>query len=116
MDLEDIRQYCLEKPAVSEDFPFDQDTLAFRVKRKIFLLTNIEAFPARINLKCDPARAVELREEHPSAILPGYHMNKKHWNTVILDGTLTEALIYELVDHSYDLIVASLTKAERDTL
>lgn len=115
IELEEIRQHALEKPGVSEDFPFDQDTLVFKVLGKIFLLTNLEAYPSAINLKCEPARASELRERY-DAVKPGYHMNKKHWNTITLDGTIADELLLELVDHSYALVVKGLKRSERDAL
>lgn len=115
MDMEKIREHCLAKANVTEDFPFDQDTLAFRVHGKIFLLTSLERNPSAVNLKCDPERALELREAYPS-IVPGYHMNKKHWNTVVLDGTVPDKLLIELVDHSYNLIFQSLSKKIQKTL
>jgi predicted DNA-binding protein (MmcQ/YjbR family) len=110
MNIEDIREYCLKKPQVTEDFPFDEFTLAFRVAGKIFLLCGLDGVPLSINLKCDPERAIALRAEYES-IIPGYHMNKKHWNTVILEEELSDALIIELINHSYELVVNSLPKA-----
>lgn len=107
--LEEIRMYCLSKREVSEDLPFDNTTLVFRVKGKIFLLTNIE-MTTFINVKCEPALAIELRESH-SEISPGYHMNKKHWNTISLKGDLNNILIFELIDHSYDQVIKSLPKS-----
>lgn len=115
IELEDIRQYALNKPGTSEGFPFDEDTLVFKVLGKLFLLTNLEAFPSTLNLKCEPERALELRERY-DAIKPGYHMNKKHWNTITLDGTIPDELILELVDHSYTLVVKGLTRAQRQQL
>lgn len=109
MNLENIRNYCLEKNGSSEDFPFDETTLVFRVGGKIFALTDTDEYPLRINLKCAPERAAELREEY-DFILPGWHMNKKHWNTIILEAEAEPALIMELIDHSYELVYASLTK------
>jgi len=108
MDIEFFRTYCLSKPGVSEDTPFDENTLCFRVRGKIFALVDIDAFES-VNLKCDPERAVELRELHPG-IIPGYHMNKKHWNTVRFNEGVSDRLVLELVDHSYDLIFNSLSK------
>jgi len=107
--LEEIRMYCLSKREVSEDLPFDNTTLVFRVKGKIFLLTNIE-MTTFINVKCEPALAIELRESHPE-ISPGYHMNKKHWNTISLEGDLSIILIFELIDHSYEQVIKSLPKS-----
>lgn len=108
MNVELLRDYCLAKKGVTEGFPFDNKTLVFKVMGKMFALTGVEDFNG-INLKCDPEKALELREEHP-AIRPGYHMNKKHWNTVEMDGSLDDGFILELVDHSYELIVSSLPK------
>jgi predicted DNA-binding protein (MmcQ/YjbR family) len=102
-------------PGVSEDFPFDEEVLAFKVMNKIFALTNIGGERFEVNLKCDPERAIELRERYPE-IRPGFHMNKKHWNTVSFDESLSEALLTELVTHSYDLVVAKLTKKDKDLL
>lgn len=108
MNPESLREYCLSLPAASEEFPFDEQTLVFKVKGKIFALTDVDEF-ASINLKCNPERAVELREKY-SSILPGYHMNKKHWNTVLLDDSLPDKLLMELILHSYDLVIAGLPK------
>ncbi len=115
IDLEDIRLHCLQKPGVTEDFPFGPDTLVFRVLTKIFLLTNLDNYPPTINLKCDPERALELREQYP-CVIPGYHMNKKHWNTVTVDGSVDASLILEWIDHSYELVAKGLTRAQRDEL
>jgi predicted DNA-binding protein (MmcQ/YjbR family) len=114
MNLEQIREYCLSLHAVTEDMPFGDDTLVFRVMNKIFALVNISG-ETSINLKCDPPRAIELREEYPS-IIPGYHMNKQHWNTVYMDGRLKKELVTSLIDHSYELIAESLPKAKKDEL
>ena len=108
MTLEYYREYCLAMPGVTEDTPFGEDTLVFRVGGKIFSLTSMEMFQS-VNLKCDPERAVELREEY-SGIVPGFHMNKKHWNTVSTGGSVPDRLILELADHSYALIFVSLSK------
>jgi len=115
LDLEQIREHALAKPGVSEDFPFDSDTLAFRVGHKIFLLAPLERNPQGFNAKCDPELALELREKY-SAITPGYHMNKRHWNTIELDGTVPNAKVLELVDHSYDLVFASLPRKVRTAI
>lgn len=106
MTLPFFREYCLSKSGSSEDRPFDANTLCFRVGGKMFALIDIDLFES-VNLKCDPEWAVELREEH-SGIIPGYHMNKKHWNTVSLQQNVPDLLILELVDHSYDLVLRSL--------
>ena len=108
MDIEKLREYCLSKNNATEDFPFDESTLAFRIKGKMFCLIDVEN-PGTINLKCDPERALELREEYEE-IIPGFHMNKKHWNTVDISGTLKDNFICELIDHSYDLVVKTLPK------
>ncbi len=109
MNIEEFRLYCLEKPGVSESFPFDEHTLVFKVLNKMFALAGLERIPFSINLKCDPERAILLRDEHPE-ILPGYHMNKKHWNTINCEGQLTSKMIQELIDHSYQLVWNSLSK------
>src|SRR5690349_19318817 len=103
MHIEDIRDYVLQKPSVTEGFPFGEDTLVFKVKEKIFLLASLESSPLQFNLKCDPAKAIELREEYPENILPGYHMNKKHWNTIIVDGSVPKKLLLQMIDDSYKL-------------
>ena len=112
LNIEQIREYCLKKKGVTEEFPFDEDTLVFKVAGKIFLLASLEAIPLQINLKCDPEKAVELREEYDS-VQPGYHMNKKHWNTIIIDGTIPERKLLELIEDSFSLVIAGLTKAKR---
>ena len=104
MDIEEIRAYILQKPSVTEGFPFGEDTLVFKINEKIFLLTGLESDPLQFNVKCDPDKAIDLREAHPENILPGYHMNKKHWNTIIVDGTLSKKLLKEMIDDSYDLV------------
>lgn len=111
MTITFFREYCLSKPGTSEDTPFDENTLCFKVGGKIFAIIDIELFES-VNLKCDPEKAVELREQYPG-IVPGYHMNKKHWNTVKFDGSVSDKLILELVDHSYDLILNNLQKKIR---
>lgn len=108
MTLEYYRDYCLSKPGVTEDTPFGEDTLCFRVGNKIFSICSISVF-GYINLKCDPERAVELREQY-EGITPGYHMNKKQWNSVSTGGNVPDKLILELADHSYELIFGSLPK------
>jgi len=107
MNIEQIREYCLKKKSVTEEFPFDEETLVFKVSGKMFLLASLEAIPLQINLKCDPEKAIELREEY-EAVQPGYHMNKKHWNTVILDGSIPARIFRVWIDHSYNLVVAGL--------
>ena len=115
MNIEEFRNYCLSKKGTSEDFPFDETTLVFKVMNKMFALTDIED-DFTINIKCDPEKAIELREEYSESVIPGYHMNKKHWNTVIIDGRVPDKLIYQWIDHSYDLIVSKLPKIKRKEL
>nr|MBI1231290.1 MmcQ/YjbR family DNA-binding protein [Cytophagales bacterium] len=108
MEILTFRNYCLAKKGVTEDTPFDPDTLCFRVGGKIFAIVDILAFES-VNLKCDPEYAVELRETYPG-VSPGYHMNKKHWNTVTFDGSIADTKILEWVDYSYELVLRSLPK------
>lgn len=115
MNIEQVRQYCLAKNGVTESFPFDGDTLVFKVAGKMFALCSLERKPFRISLKCDPEKAVELRAEYPGTIAGAYHMNKKHWNMIVAEQ-LPLALDKELVDHSYDLVVASLPKYKQKEL
>ncbi|MBL7871449.1 MAG: MmcQ/YjbR family DNA-binding protein [Cyclobacteriaceae bacterium] len=114
MNIESFRSYCLLKKGVTEEFPFGEETLVFKVMGKMFALTDVEQFES-VNLKCDPERAAQLREEFP-AVLPGYHMNKKHWNTVLMDGTIGDKLLKAWIDDSYNLVVLSLNKAIRQEL
>ena len=114
MNIEEFREYCLAKKAVTEETPFGPDTLVFKVAGKMFALTDISEFSG-INLKCDPERAIELREQHPE-IIPGYHMNKQHWNTVDPQAGLSDKFVRELIDDSYDLVVVSLPKKIRDSM
>ncbi len=104
MDIEFLRDYILQKPAVTEGFPFGKDVLVFKVNNKLFLLLSLNAQPLQFNAKCNPDEALELREEYPDAVLPGYHMNKKHWNTIIINGTLTNKQLLQMVDNSYNLV------------
>jgi len=113
MDIETFREYCLSKPGVEESFPFDESTLVFKVLGKMFALTSLSRQPSSCNLKCDPERAIELRESYDGSILPGYHMSKKHWNTVVLEDGLDYRFIQELIDHSYDLVVSKLPKKDQ---
>jgi len=114
MNIEEFRQYCLAMKGVSEEFPFDEVTLVFKVMGKMFALTSLDG-DFTINLKCDPELAIELREQHP-AVLPGYHMNKMHWNTIVMDGSVSNKLIYEWTEHSYHLVVDKLTKTLKNKL
>lgn len=111
MNLEEIEAHCMAKQDVEEGFPFGEETLVFKVRGKIFLLVGLDSDPLQFNAKCDPDRAIELREEY-NCIIPGYHMNKKHWNSVIIDNTLTKKQLKELIDHSYDLVSNGKTKAK----
>ena len=115
MNLEELREYCLSLPHVTEDMPFGEDILVFRICNRIFVLTSLESVPLRVSLKCDPERAIELREQYPDKIIAGYHLNKKHWNTVLLEG-LPPALIKEMIQHSYDQVLAKVPKKEREIL
>jgi predicted DNA-binding protein (MmcQ/YjbR family) len=111
MNIEEFREYCIAKPGVTEEFPFDESTLVFKVMGKMFALTDlVDEFS--LNLKCDPERAIALREQYP-AIQPGYHMSKAHWNTIKMDGSLSQKLILELIDHSYQLVVDKLPKSKK---
>lgn len=109
MTLDRLLDHCLSKPDAEETFPFGPDVLVLKVHGKVFLLIPLNNHPIQFNVKCDPERAILLREEYAS-ITPGYHMNKKHWNTIILDGTIPNSLILELVDHSYDLVKGNIRK------
>lgn len=115
MDVEQLRVYCLEKKGAVEDFPFDDVTLVFKVMGKIFALTGLDEVECKVNLKCDPELAISLREQSPD-VIPGFHMNKKHWNTVYCERELPEKTLKELIDHSYGLVVAGLRKKDRETL
>jgi predicted DNA-binding protein (MmcQ/YjbR family) len=111
MNIEELREYCLSKKGAEESFPFGEDTLVFKVGGKMFALTNLDG-DLTINLKCEPDKAEELRAEYPS-VLPGYHMSKKHWNTILIDGTIKDSFIKEWIDDSYNLIVDSLPEKIR---
>jgi predicted DNA-binding protein (MmcQ/YjbR family) len=113
MDIEAVRDYCLKKTGAEESVPFGDDTLVFKVYGKIFLLMGLDG--QQFNVKCDPEEAIELRERYPE-VQPGYHMSKKHWNTVITNGSLTHKQLAGMIDHSYDLVVKSLPKKVRDEL
>lgn len=114
MNIEAIRTYCLNKKGTEETMPFGDDTLVFKVMGKMFALTNLEG-ELSLNLKCDPELALDLRERYP-AVLPGYHMNKQHWNTIVMDGSVSKKQVCEWIDHSYNLVVSSLTKKLREAL
>ena len=114
MDLETIRNHCLKKKGAAEEFPFGGDTPVYKVMGKMFLLASL-SYPVSINIKCDPENAVELRERY-SSVTPGYHMNKTHWNTVILDGSVSDKEIVNWIDDSYDLVIRGLKKSDRARL
>jgi predicted DNA-binding protein (MmcQ/YjbR family) len=105
MNIEVLREYCLSKKNVEECFPFGEETLVFKVKEKIFFLANLDG-DLSVNLKCDPSFALELREKYP-AVKPGYHMNKKHWNTVEIDGSVPDKILLSWIDHSYSLVAGN---------
>ena len=112
MKIDELRNFCMQKKGVTEEFPFDFDTLVFKVMHKMFALAPLakwEQGETTINLKCNPEKAVELREEYES-IYPGFHMNKKHWNTVKVNSDVSDDLVKELINHSYDLVVGGLTQ------
>lgn len=109
MDLEEFREYCLHKPGATEETPFGPDVLVFKVGGKMFALTSLERFPAAANLKCDPDLAFDLRDRYEQ-VSPGYHMNKKHWNTVEIDSGIPDGELRKMIDHSYNLVAKSLPK------
>jgi predicted DNA-binding protein (MmcQ/YjbR family) len=104
MDIETLREYVLLKEGATEGFPFGDSVIVFKVNGKVFLLLPLDTQPVQFNVKCDPEQAIELREQYPEAVLPGYHMNKKHWNTVIADGTLNKRQLFQMIDDSYNLV------------
>lgn len=114
MNIEEYRDFCLALPGVAEDFPFDENTLVFKVMNKMFALSNVDDFKS-MNLKADPEYCIELREMY-SGIKPGFHMSKKHWNTIDTDGSVDDGLMYKLIKDSYDLVVEGLTKKLKDEL
>ncbi|MBU2995237.1 MmcQ/YjbR family DNA-binding protein [Cellulophaga baltica] len=115
MNIEELRAYCIAKKGISEEFPFDETTLVFKVMGKMFALISLTRLPTQVNLKCDPERAIELREIYDGVILPGYHMSKVHWNTVLIEN-ISPTVLTELIDHSYDLVVSKLTKKNQNLL
>ncbi|WP_258097619.1 MmcQ/YjbR family DNA-binding protein [Marinoscillum pacificum] len=115
MNIESYREYCISKPGVTEGFPFDEATLVFKVMGKMFALADVDDFVS-MNLKCDPETAVELREQYEHTVLPGYHMNKKHWNTVMVDGAFNDQELKKWIDHSYDQVVKTLPKKLKEEL
>ena len=115
MNIESFREYCLKKPRTMETTPFGPDDIVFKVEGKLFAIAALMEVPPRVNLKCDPDLALELRDRYEQ-VIPGYHMNKKHWNTVVLDGVIPEREIRKMIDHSYELVVKCLPKAKRAKL
>jgi len=116
MNIEEFRDYCLSKKEVTESFPFDEQTLVFKVMNKMFALCALERSPSQVNLKCEPERSVELRAEYDGLIIPGYHMSKLHWNTILIEDSVPYDLLLELIDHSYQLVVDGLPKKLREQL
>ena len=114
MNIEMLRDYTLTLASVEEGFPFGEDTLVFKVNNKIFLLVSLSARPLQFNVKCDPEKALELRELYPEAVLPGYHMNKKHWNTIMVNGELSNKELQEMIEESYRLVKGKFGKKEKD--
>lgn len=112
MDIESLRDYCLAKKGVEEGFPFGENVLVFKVKGKMFLLSRLDSPALEFNVKCDPEQAIEWREQF-AAVQPGYHMNKKLWNTVIADGSIPAKILRQMIDDSYRLVVASLPKKDQ---
>ena len=115
MNIESLRAYCLSKKGTTESLPFDEHTLVFKVMGKMFALISLEKLPLQINLKCDPERAIELREEYDGVIIPGYHMSKTHWNTIFI-GQLPPSFLIDLINHSYELVVAKLSNKLKEEL
>jgi predicted DNA-binding protein (MmcQ/YjbR family) len=119
MDILELRSYCLSKPGVTEEFPFDKDTLVFKVMGKMFVLAGLERWERgeeHINLKCDPKKAIELRMKYPDSVTGGFHANKKHWNTVTVNKDLSDGEVRHWINHSYELVVAKLTKKSKEQL
>ncbi len=114
MNIESYRNYCLSKKGVTEEFPFDSNTLVYKVMGKMFALTDVDGFVS-FNVKCDPELAIELREEY-SGVLPGYHMSKKHWNTIVMDGSIPDDKALEWIDDSYQLVIQKLSKTLKEEL
>lgn len=115
MNIEELREYCLSKKGVEESMPFGPDALVLKVMGKVFLITMLDQTPLQFNVKCDPEKAIELREQYP-CVIPGYHMSKKHWNTVIADGSVTDAQLKKWISDSYLLVISGLTKKQQKEL
>lgn len=116
MDIESFRRYCLQLPYTEETLPFGPDTLVYKVMGKAFALAGLDSVEFSVNLKCNPERAIELRDSYPGQIIPGWHMNKKHWNTVYFEQGLTDHFLIGLIDHSYDLVVKGLPLKVRQAM
>ena len=116
MDAAGLRALCLSFPGAYEDFPFGPEHSVFMVEKKLFAISALGVTPLKVSLKCEPELAEQLRASYPDAVAPGYHLNKRHWNTVTLDGTLTDAMVHDMVEDSYDLIVAAMPRAVRTRL
>lgn len=117
MNIEELREYCIMQKSVSEELPFGPDTLVFKVAGKVFLLVGLDQVDQlSFNVKCDPEYAVELREKYEQTVLPGYHMNKKHWNTVFANRELADDILFKLIDHSYQLVFQSLPKRMKEEI
>ena len=114
MNIESLREYCLSKPGVEETLPFGPTTLVYKVGGKVFLLTGLDDEQLSFNVKCDPELAIELREQYP-CVQPGYHMNKKHWNTIVVDGSISTKQLKEWIDHSYDLVIKNSPQKPKGT-
>ena len=114
MNIESLREYCLSKPGVEETLPFGPTTLVYKASGKIFLLTGLDDEQLSFNVKCDPELAIELREQYP-CVQPGYHMNKKHWNTIVVDGSISTKQLKEWIDHSYDLVIKNSPQKPKGT-
>ena len=116
MTARELHRLCLEFPGAYEDFPFGPETSVFKVEGKLFAITALGSTPLKVSLKCEPQLAEELRGSYPDAIAPGYHLNKRHWNTVLCDGMLPDAMVRDIVEDSYDLVVAAMPAAVRERL
>ncbi|MBI2269369.1 MAG: MmcQ/YjbR family DNA-binding protein [Bacteroidetes bacterium] len=112
MNIEEIHNYCMDKREVTEGMPFGDSVVVYKVAGKVFLLVSLDETPLQFNAKCDPAKAIELREQY-DCVHPGYHMNKKHWNTIKVDGSVSDKLLMAWIDHSYDMVVTGLSKKDR---
>jgi len=115
-NIEDLREYCLAKKGTNESFPFDESTLVFKLINKVFAITSLNSDVLSVNLKCDPEIAIQLRNAYPENVHPGYHMNKKHWNTVIINNAIHPKIVMKMIDDSYALIFTKLKKADRESL